>query len=270
MDYAGMLQQAQNSYSSILAGYSTTMAQQQSAQQGIMAGYNQLQSNVLNTIQGVDASQRQSIRDQYAQQSGAMQQGLISSGLGNTTVMGSMQRGLTLDEAKAETGLSNSFAQLAAGYQSQLGLAGLGYRGQAAQQNTALQQNMLGYMGQYAGQLGGWGMQGLGMDQQAQLAREQMANQLKIAQLHGVGGRGGGGGGGSSYPGGYGGYAPLNQGYGSMAPAGGLLQQSTYNAGTGPGARMEDPYSPYVNLTGYNPVPEGFDAPLDYGGGAEY
>ncbi len=67
--------------------------------------YGQLQQNVLGSIQGVGASQAQAIQDTYAQQSGAAQQSLAQRGLGNTTVVDATQRGLTLDEQKAQVAL---------------------------------------------------------------------------------------------------------------------------------------------------------------------
>lgn len=120
----------------------TAMGQQQAAQQTIGGGYNQLQNNVLGTIQGIGKSQSQAIADVYGQQSGALAQQLVNRGLGNTTVQGSMQRGLDLDQQKAQIALANQLAQLSAGYQSQLGLSGLNYQNQAAMQNSA-QQNMM-------------------------------------------------------------------------------------------------------------------------------
>jgi hypothetical protein len=61
-------------------------------------------------------------------------------------VQASVQRGLTLDEAKAQVALSNQTAGLTAGYMSQLGLAGLGYSNQAILQNTAEANQQLGFM----------------------------------------------------------------------------------------------------------------------------
>lgn len=96
---------------------------------GIIQGYGNLTNQVLNDIRGVGASQRQGIRDIYAQQAGTADQQLINSGLGNTTVRQSVQRGLVADRAKADIALSNQLAQLTAGYRANIGLAGQGYRG---------------------------------------------------------------------------------------------------------------------------------------------
>jgi hypothetical protein len=144
--YANALSLNTQNYNNILAGYQGLGQSQTGAQNQIQQGYGQLQGQVANTIQGIDASQRQAISDTYANQSGTASQGLISRGLGNTTVANSVQRGLTLDNQKANIALSNQTAQLSAGYQSSLGLAGLNYANQANMQNTALGSQQLGFM----------------------------------------------------------------------------------------------------------------------------
>lgn len=111
---------------------------QQGAQQNIAQGYGNLQSAVQGTIQGIDASQRQAIADSYAQQSGAVGQGLVSRGLGNFTVADAAQRGLSLDKQKADIALSNQTAGLSAGWLGQMGQAALSQANAANMQNTAL------------------------------------------------------------------------------------------------------------------------------------
>ncbi len=144
--YNSALAQNQAMYGNILAGYQQVLGNQTGANQAIGAGYGELYNTVLGGIQGVDASQRQAIADTYAQQKGQATQGLISRGLGNTTVRDSVNRGLSLDKAKADIALSNQTAQLQAGYQSQLGLAGLGQQSAAAAQNAALGGRQLDWM----------------------------------------------------------------------------------------------------------------------------
>ena len=142
---AALAMNSQN-YSNILNGYQQTAANQSNVQKGIQGGYNQLGTDVQNTIQGVDASQRQAISDQYAQAQGQATQDLTNRGLGNTTVTNSVNRGLGLDQAKANIALSNQMAQLQAGYKSQLGLAGLGFANQANMQNTGWSGKQLDWM----------------------------------------------------------------------------------------------------------------------------
>jgi hypothetical protein len=144
--YNSSLGMNQQNYNNILQGYQQTQAQQQAAQQGVQQGYGNLSGAVLGGIQGIGASRSQDIASDYARQSGAAAQSLISRGLGNTTIQDSVQRGLAFDKSRADTTLANQMAGLQAGYQSQLGLAGLGYAGQAAAQNTDQANRQLGWM----------------------------------------------------------------------------------------------------------------------------
>lgn len=147
--YQQALNTAQQNYNNILSGYQQLMRQQITAQNALIPKYGQLQQQVLGDIQGVTASQSQAIRDTYAQQWGSTAQNLINAGLGNTTVQQSLQRGLTLDEQKAQVALANQQAQLTAGYRSQLGLAGLGYQANAIAANTALGNQQLQTMNSF-------------------------------------------------------------------------------------------------------------------------
>jgi hypothetical protein len=149
-DYNSAYQSALNinrqNYGNILAGYQQLMAQQVPAEANITQGYTNLENQVLGTIKNIGASAGQQIQDLYAQQTGATQQQLINSGLGNSTVLASAQRGNTLDYAKAQVALQNQVAGLTAGYQSNLGLAGLNYQNQALMQNTGLGLQQLNFM----------------------------------------------------------------------------------------------------------------------------
>lgn len=137
--YANQYQQAldfhNNNYNQILGGYAQSQANIGQGFGGVSQGYGQLGQQVQGTIAGIGASQAQAIQDQYAKASGGQAQALINSGLGNTTVAASAQRGLTLDSQKAQIALANQMAQLQAGYQAQLGSAGL----QAQSQGLGLQ-----------------------------------------------------------------------------------------------------------------------------------
>ncbi len=135
---------AQTQYADVLNGYNSVMNQMAPVQASIAAGYGGLSNDVQGIIKGIGASQSQNIQDVYAQQSGAASQGLINRGLGNTTVANSVQRGLTLDQQKAQVALSNQLAALSAGYKANIGMAGLGYRGQAAAGNQQFAAGMYG------------------------------------------------------------------------------------------------------------------------------
>jgi hypothetical protein len=137
-------------------------------------GYAQILQSVLQGLQGVGQSQGQAIQDVYAQQQGNTNQQMQSSGLANSTVGTSLQRGNLLDEQKAQIALQNQLAQTAAGYSAQLGTEGLqsqqsyqqqqiqhqqqmqtmGYQEQLQQQLAQFQQPFLGYQRQQAGMMG--------------------------------------------------------------------------------------------------------------------
>lgn len=245
-DYASMLKSAQSSYQAMINGYNTALSNQSSAQQAVEGGYSQLYHDVLSGIKDVGTSQSQAIADTYAQKSGSAMQGLINSGLGNTTVQSSVGRGLTLDEQKAQIALANQTSQLYAGYQSQLGLAGLNYRGQAIQQNSQLQSQQLGAMGQMAQSEGNWALQGYSIDAQLR------AQQLRQAGMGGTGSSGvmGAPGGGNLSEG------PAYRG--SQGPSGGGSMPSQYLPGVpNPNANFQ----PAVHDTGmqtYTPgAPQG-------------
>lgn len=144
--YESALSMNQQNYGNILTGYQQTMANQNQAQQKIQGGYGQLDTDVQGLIAGTDQAQLQANQDQYAANMGNMNQSAISRGLGNTTVTDALARGINLDKSKADTNTRNQFAQLQAGYKSNIGLAGLDYANQANLQNTALSGQQLGWM----------------------------------------------------------------------------------------------------------------------------
>lgn len=149
--YGSQYDQAPNfhnqNYNQILGGYQQSQQNIGQGFGGIASGYGNLSNQVQGTIAGVGASQLQAIQDQYAKASGSQAQALINSGLGNTTVSSSVQRGLTLDSQKAQVALANQMAQLQAGYQAQLGSAGLQAQSQGLglqAQGSNVQQGVLG------------------------------------------------------------------------------------------------------------------------------
>jgi hypothetical protein len=115
----------QQMYQNVMSGYQT-----------MVGGHNKLQSSVMKRLQGTNRANMRDIAARYAQESGAMSQQMIDRGLGNTTVQQSMQRGLLQDNVREKTRSRGQFAQMMAGAESQLGLAGLG-----------AQQNQLNWMG---------------------------------------------------------------------------------------------------------------------------
>ncbi len=144
--YNSSLAQNQSNYNNILAGYQKTLASQTSAQQAIQAGYSNLYNQVQEKIAGQGATRAADIRADAAQKLGSGTQGLINRGLGNTTVLDSVGRGIGFDEQRNLTANSESTAKLQADSMSQLGLAGLSYQDYANRQNTGLIQDQLGWM----------------------------------------------------------------------------------------------------------------------------
>lgn len=144
--YNSALAMNQQNYGNILQGYQQADRQQRRGLNDVSAGYDTLSKDVLAGIAGTDASAKQQIEDSYAQQQGSATQGLVNAGLGNSTVTSAVGRGLQYDREKSYTSLANQMAQLSAGYQSQLGQAGLGFKGNAVLANSQLAQNQLGWM----------------------------------------------------------------------------------------------------------------------------
>ena len=105
-----------------MQAYQNALNLNQQSYNNILKGYQGLNENVVGTLDNIDAAQRQGITDSYTAASGQQAQGLISRGLGNTTVANSIQRGLLADKNKADIDLTNKTQNLQAAYRSQLGL----------------------------------------------------------------------------------------------------------------------------------------------------
>lgn len=144
--YNQALQTNQQMYNNILGGYNSTMAYQQSQSQAIAQGYDTLQADTLGQLAGVQTAANQQAADQYAQQVGTQTQQMVDRGLGNSTVTNSVARGLQYDYSKVLGQNAANFGQLNAQYQSQIGLAGLGYQGQALNDTTQLANQQLQFM----------------------------------------------------------------------------------------------------------------------------
>lgn len=144
--YMDALNTNKQNYANILGGYQQTAAENRAEQARVAQGYRQLNTDVQNKLAGSNASNIQSINDRYSQDWAKAQQGLTSAGLGNTTIVPSVQRGYGLDRAKAVTDSENKFAQLQANYMSGIGQAGLGYEGNAIRDNTAQANRQLDWM----------------------------------------------------------------------------------------------------------------------------
>jgi hypothetical protein len=253
--YQSALDQNKALYQDILGGYQQTMQNQVGAQNQVQGGYGQLTSQVLGGIQGIGASQAQAIQDVYAQQSGQAQQGLTSRGLGNTTVSDSVQRGLTLDKGKAQIALANQIAQTNAGYQSQLGLAGLNYGNQAAMQNTGQANQQLGFMNTVQAQY----PNASAYNQLAQMSGQfsQANADRSLLQQQAMRGRATAGTGGGTMVGNQGG--PMGTPMG--LPSHGVVPQTDFaNYGNAGGS----PYAGGISATGEMPAMSQFDQTSPY------
>jgi hypothetical protein len=194
--YGGYLGAAQQQYNNILGGYQQLMGNQIAGQGQIQGGYGTLGQQIANTLGqggngwGIAGPAAQAIQDVYQNQLGQNKEQAAATGLGNTSVLQQENTGAGLQAQKAYAALGSNLAQTYAGYQSQLGLAGLGYANQALQQNAQLGQNQLGWensvniqppnaadYGQLAGQLG----QAVTSQQQLGLAQQQLQQQGQLA-----------------------------------------------------------------------------------------
>lgn len=180
--YDDYLKFSMDQTNNINAGYGQTAQNQFLGQQQTQAGYGQLSSDVLGGIAGIGSDQRALLTRQYQQQRGNAMQGLINSGLGNSTVTSSVNRGIGLDEALAGNNLANSIAQTRAGYQSNLGLAGLGYQGQSVRDNTGLATHQLDWMNSITAKAPDASLYG-NIASQAGAAIQSNANRAQIDRL---------------------------------------------------------------------------------------
>ncbi len=257
--YQNALNLNQQNYANVLSGYQNLQGQQARSATGIQQGYQRLTEDVLGGIGDITGSQRQAIRDAYAQQSGTQAQQLINRGLGNTTVQQSTQRGLSLDEQKAQVALANQMAQLFSGYRSSLGLASLNYANQANAQNAALGAQQLGFMGSVqanypSAQAYASTAAGIRAQQEAQ------KNRALIRPL------GGGVGGASGVD--FGGGAPRLP-RGVPGASSGYQGGGGYGIGGGGGGGGSNPYA-FMPPGGWEPTPDfNFPEPANWAGGDE-
>jgi hypothetical protein len=135
-------------YQNISNAYNQAQSNMSSQLGGIYAGYGSLSQSVLNMLGvgkpgdwGVATPAAQQIQRQYEQSQGQNQQSLINAGLGGSTLLANVLNQGSLQAAQAFGSLGSQLAQSAAGYTSQIGLAGLGARmqGLGAQTNAAMQ-----------------------------------------------------------------------------------------------------------------------------------
>lgn len=176
-------------YEGLGGGYDALRQSVDDSYRSITEGYGQLSGDVLGRIAGSNQTRNTDINAASAAQQGDAVQSLISRGLGNSTITGSMQRGIENDRQRNLTASDNSFAQLGASYASNLGIAGLGARQQGVGLGANLGQAQLGALertqipypeaSQYAqlAQMYGANLEGQRNRQDLQDARQQMQGQ---------------------------------------------------------------------------------------------
>jgi hypothetical protein len=252
--YRDLLADQTTAQQAVAGGYGELADRVRQRNEAIGAGYGQLQGDVLGDIAGLGASRARDIGDAYERSLAANQQRLISSGLGNSTVLGSIDRGLTTDRERALNENAERVSGLRADYRSRLGQAGLNFRerglgmeaglGQAglafderaAANNAGLVQNQLGWMntiqapypdaGMYAALAQQYGAAGQGMADRNLLMQLAGQDRAFAQQQAGQAGRGAD----VEAPAFGGGYA---RGAGGLAPPQGATLGGTVLSGAG-------------------------------------
>jgi len=173
-------------YQDILAGYKAQQAQLTDYSSKINNNYSQMIADNRN----VGESDRFNLQRQYEMADAAMQQSLVSRGLGNTTVLDSAKRGNMYDYQNSLVGLNDSlyrrqtdlqnqqlgFQQQAAAGIANIGMAGLGYQGDALAQRYGAEANYVSQAGlQEQGSR-------LGLNAQTTLNQQQAQYQMNMLQ----------------------------------------------------------------------------------------
>lgn len=219
----------------------------------ILGGYGNLYSGIKNTLGvggegwGVALPGANAIEEQSAKARGDIRQGLINSGLGNSTVAAAMQNQNMLTTQRAYGELAANLANTAAGYAAKIGLE----QQQAAMQGLGMQSSLSEAMGRT---LGGYTFSNTA----GPLYGSYSYNPPQQGGGGGGGYRGGGGGGGSSYGGGYG----AGSGYG--AGFAGPSYHAPESLGYSPG--FASYYNPYPEMGAQGAVVSGGGGGFDWGG----
>ena len=194
--YQNALNFQRQNYQNVLRGFQQQIGASGRSTAENLRGYRGLLDNVMTGLQGVGREQRRDISEGYSSaRAGALQQ-MIDSGLSNSTVTASINRGLTLDEQRAKNQLAESLARLRAGYQSQIGGAAQAYRQQAQAEANQLGLAQLGFMNSVSGAYpdAGQYMQIANMLAAARQAEEDRSQVSQMGSSMGAVGGGGGGG----------------------------------------------------------------------------
>lgn len=152
--YNAQIQQAMSQYNTMLAGYGQ-LAPALNGLASMGQGYNTLLGQIGQTLGigsggwGVATPAAQQIAQAYAQARGNTTQALTNAGLGNTSAVTAAQNQNALMAAQSYGNLGAQLANQFAGYQSQLGQAGLQAQQQGLSQYAQLVGGYLQNLGQF-------------------------------------------------------------------------------------------------------------------------
>jgi hypothetical protein len=163
--YNQLLGLNQQHYQNVLGAYQGAQGNLAQNLPSISQGYGDIENQVMGTLGqgralggnnwGVAQPAATAIGKAFTQAMGNSSQQMVNAGLGNTTVTANLQNMNAQNAGNAYASLGSQLAQTAAGYQSQLGLAGLGQRMQGLGMQTGLSQAAFGPLGQSFGNTAG-------------------------------------------------------------------------------------------------------------------
>lgn len=210
--YQQLLDANKTNYGNVLSAYQGQQASNNQQLPGIYQGYGDLNKGVANTLGmgqeggwGVASPAAQAIQRQQTATSGDITQQMTSAGLGNTTAAAQAQQQAAYNTNLAYGNLGAQLADKYAGYQSQIGQAGLGAQMQGLGMQTGLTQSALPTLGQQyantAGSLtGSFGSSSGSSSGNSDGSSKSESQESSAGASRGGGGNGGNGGDGNGYP----------------------------------------------------------------------
>lgn len=153
--YDQLLKLNMGNYQNVLSAYNQGQANLSNRLNQIEPGYNRLGQQVMRTLGlggggwGVAAPAARDIQGTLQGELGRADQAAINSGLGNTTVRLNQRSQAASNAARAYGDLGAKLANTAAGYLSQIGLAGQQARMQGLGMQTGLYQHGMSTLGAY-------------------------------------------------------------------------------------------------------------------------
>lgn len=172
----------QEQYQNIMNGFKTQQDEAQANAGATAAGYNKLTQDVMGQLQGTQRSAQQDLANQYAGNVAGIQQNALGRGLGNSTVVDSLNRGADQTYNQGNLAIQSQYGQLLAGALGQYGSQALGYGAHANEGIQQLRSNQLGYMGQYQQGLQGQFNNAQQFGYQTALGNQNAQNQMALNQ----------------------------------------------------------------------------------------